>query len=160
MPIIVNQAANGCLVEIVNVTQARAITGDETITDADLDAALDDLVEWARWDPCDNTSRWSGYSYPTRCLRRAIAFQASFRLKLAAADAGETGRLLASESIGEYSRSFDNTGTLSEPGASSTSPTISRRAAQAWNAGGFSNRSGYSSAVANSSGDDNMIEVV
>lgn len=91
-------------------TTATTLTGS-TISDADLDVAEEEIVDYLGWrpdeddygDPDPATVATGLHDVRARAYGRAVAWQAAYRADTAAApgDGGSTG--ITSESIGDYS---------------------------------------------------------
>lgn len=94
----------------ITLADAKALTGDSALVEADLDYAQDEIYDEIRWHPIfgeDLTEKDSAdTTLRADALGRAIAWQAAYRRANTAAADDTVGKTIQSESIGDYSVSY------------------------------------------------------
>lgn len=101
-------------IDWITLANAKALTGDSALVEADLEYAQTEIYDEIRWHPVfgdDLTEETTeGATLQADALGRAIAWQAVYRRENVAGADDTSGNKVQSESIGDYSVSFSNDG--------------------------------------------------
>lgn len=101
-------------IDWITLANAKALTGNSALVEADLEYAQDEVYDEIRWHPIfgeDLTEEDSaGSTLRADALGRAIAWQAIYRKANAAGADDTSGDKIQSEKIGDYSVQYGEQG--------------------------------------------------
>lgn len=107
-------------VQWISLADAKSLTGNASLVDADLTNAQQEIYDEIRWTPVFGTDLAeetdAGETLRADALGRAIAWQATYRLDNPAGADDTAGKQIQSEGIGDYSRSYGQTGLVAKGG--------------------------------------------
>lgn len=136
-------------VDWITLADAKALTGNSALVDADLTTAEAEIFDEIRWHPVfgdDLTEETTeGVTLRADALGRAIAWQATYRKANVAGADDTSGNQVQSERIGDYAVTY---GGQSGQGLVSTGGIIANRARKLLKQYGLYNMTGLSKTAA------------